>query len=104
MLFHNLEDGAQADFCKEIVFHGRGEIGRNIKNIRRVEEASRLPKAWERGHRQVWRQGIIRGGKREGISKQSHYKYFVVVISKGRNIYLLFQTFFCAFFLILRVF
>jgi hypothetical protein len=39
MLFHNLEDGAQADFCKEIVFHDKSKMERNIKNIRHVEEA-----------------------------------------------------------------
>jgi hypothetical protein len=31
MLFYNLEDGAQADFCEEIIFYGRGKIRKKSK-------------------------------------------------------------------------
>jgi hypothetical protein len=40
-------------FARKLLFMAEVKWKKNVKNIKRVEEASHLPKAGERGHGQV---------------------------------------------------
>jgi hypothetical protein len=62
MLFNNLEDGAQADFCEEIIFYGKGKIRKKskISSVLKKLHACQKP---ERGHGHVRSQEKMgRGG------------------------------------------